>query len=176
MNPAIVPLFALCLAAMPATQAAAALKDGELSLPADYKTWAKFLSEVQRPDAKQVREIFFNRAASTGTAAKGFPDGSLFVMENYSVQLNADGGPRTDSAGRLVKGGLVRIFVMGKNPGWGADVPQGQQTGNWIFASYLPDGQKSSDDLSKCRTCHAPLASKDFVHRFDEYLQSAAKK
>ena len=29
------------------------LKDGELAIPADYKSWPKFLSEVQRPDAKQ---------------------------------------------------------------------------------------------------------------------------
>ena len=41
---------------MPA-QAPVALKDGELSIPANYKTWPKFLSEIQRPDAKQVREI-----------------------------------------------------------------------------------------------------------------------
>ena len=45
-----------------------ALNDGELAVPADYKSWPKFLSAVQRPDAKQVREIYMNTAATTGTA------------------------------------------------------------------------------------------------------------
>lgn len=35
-------------------QAAAGPKDGEIVLPADYKSWPKFLKEVQREDAKKV--------------------------------------------------------------------------------------------------------------------------
>lgn len=35
-------------------QAAAGPKDGEIVLPADYKSWPKFLNEVQREDAKKV--------------------------------------------------------------------------------------------------------------------------
>ena len=27
-------------------------KDGEFALPSEYKRWSRFLSEVQRPDAK----------------------------------------------------------------------------------------------------------------------------
>jgi hemoglobin len=178
------PILLLCVGAVSASlvQAKAPpvskppLKDGEQALPADYAGWPKFLSEVQRPDAKQVREIYMNKEARTATAAKGFPDGSVFVMENYAAKLNPDGTPQTDARGKLLKGELARIFVMGKNPGWGADAPEGQRTGSWIFSSYLPDGQKSTDDLGKCRTCHAPLATKDFVHRYDEYFQAAAKR
>lgn len=183
MKPILRPLIFICFGAIPASlvqakappTAAPPLKDGELVLPADYTQWPKFLSEVQRPDAKQVREIYMNTAARAGTAAKGFPDGTVFVMENYAAKLNADGSPQTDAQGKLVKGELARIFVMGKNPGWGADAPEGQRTGTWVFSSFLPDGQKSTDDLTKCRACHAPLTSKDFVHRYDEYFQAAAK-
>ena len=82
----------------------AALKDGELAVPADYKTWPKFLSAVQRPDAKQVREIYMNPAAKAGTAAKGFPNGTVFVMENFAVKLDASGNPALGPDGKLVKG------------------------------------------------------------------------
>ena len=95
------------------------LKDGELAIPADYKTWPKFLSEVQRPDAKQVREIYMNPVATQGTQAGGFPNGSVFVMENYAAKVDADGKPLVGADGKLVKGNLLRVFLMGKNEGWG---------------------------------------------------------
>jgi hypothetical protein len=47
-----------------ATTAPPPVKDGELAVPADYKSWPKFLSAVQRPDAKQVREIYMNPVAA----------------------------------------------------------------------------------------------------------------
>lgn len=154
----------------------AVVKDGELPVPAGYKSWPKFLSAIQRPDAKQVREIYMNPVAQKGTAAAGFPNGSLFVMENYAAKANADGTLVTGPDGKLVKGDLLRVFVMGKNPGWGQDVPDALKNGNWIYASYLgKDGQAgdkaAGDNLVTCRACHAPLTqSKDFVHRYDEYF------
>ena len=147
-----------------------ALKDGELPFPTGYKAWPKFLSAVQRPDAKQVREIYVNLAGTSATAAGGFPNGTMFVMENYAAQTSADGTLKTDAEGKLVKGDLLRVFVMGKDAGWGMDVPKEQQTGNWIYATYQPDGQKAPDDLGKCRACHLAMPTKDFVHRYDEYF------
>lgn len=147
------------------------LKDGELAAPAGYQGWPKFLSAIQRPDAKQVREIYMNPVAKNGgTAAAGFPNGSVFVMENYAAQANADGTLKTGPDGKLVKGDLLRVFVMGKNPGWGQEVPEPLRNGNWIYASYLGNGQPSGDNLGTCRACHAPLTSKDFVHRYDQYF------
>ena len=153
----------------------AQVKDGELPVPADYKTWPKFLSAVQRPDAKQVREIYMNPAAKAGTAAKGFPNGTVFVMENFAVKVDASGNPVLGSDGKLVKGDLLRVFVMGKNAGWGASAPEGLKNGDWVYAAYLPSGEKSADALAGCRACHLPLgSSKDFVHRYDEYFAKTA--
>ena len=101
----------------------AQVKDGELPVPADYKTWPKYLSAVQRPDIKQVREIYMNSAAKAGTAAQGFPNGTVFVMENFAVKVDASGNPVLGPDGKLVKGDLLRVFVMGKNAGWGASAP-----------------------------------------------------
>ncbi|MBX3606655.1 MAG: cytochrome P460 family protein [Piscinibacter sp.] len=155
----------LALAAAVLTGCATApkpLNDGELAVPADYKGWPKFLSGVQRPDAKQVREIYMNPVAAGATAAGGFANGSLLVMENYAATEGADG--------KLVKGNLLRVFVMGKNAGWGQGAAPALRNGNWVYASYLADGTKGPENLDTCRACHLPLAGKDFVHRYDEHF------
>lgn len=158
-----------------APQPVAQLKDGELPVPADYKTWPKFLSAVQRPDAKQVREIYMNPPAKAGTAAAGFPNGTVFVMENFAIKLDASGTPVLGPDGKLVKGDLLRVFVMGKNAGWGQSAPEGLKNGDWIYAAYLPGGAKAPDATAGCRACHLPLgSSKDFVHRYDEYFSKPA--
>ncbi len=148
----------------------AQLKDGEIAVPADYKTWPKFLSAIQRPDAKQVREIYMNSVAKAGTAAAGFPQGTVFVMENYAAKANADGSLQAGPDGKLVKGDLLRVFVMGKNEGWGQSAPEGLKNGDWIYAAYRANGEKSADAITACRGCHLPLVNKDFVHRYDEYF------
>jgi Cytochrome P460 len=148
------------------------LNDGELAVPADYKTWPKFLSAVQRPDAKQVREIYMNGAAAKATKDGGFPNGALLVMENYAAQANADGTLKTGADGKLVKGDLLRVFVMGKDTGWGEATPEPLRNGSWVYASYLADAaKKGPEDLNSCRACHLPLGAKlDFVHRYDEHF------
>lgn len=157
-------------APMTAQAPVAPLKDGELAVPANYRGWAKYLSAVQRPDAKQVREIYMNPTGASGTAAAGFPNGTLFVMENYAAAANADGTLQQGADGKLVKGALLRVFVMGKNAGWGASAPESLKNGDWIYAAYLADGAKAPESTATCRACHLPLANKDFVHRYDEHF------
>ncbi len=146
-------------------------KDGELPLPADYKTWPKFLSEVQRPDAKQVREIYVNPVGAKATPGKPFPDGTIFVMENFAAKQAPDGTLEKGPDGKLVKAQLIRIFVMGKGQGWGESVATELRNGDWMYSAFLVDGKPSGDPFAACRACHLPLASKDYVHRYDEYFQ-----
>jgi hemoglobin len=148
------------------------VKDGELLVPADYKSWPKFLSAVQRPEAKQVREIYMNTVGRDATASSGFGHGTVFVMENYAARARADGTLETGPDGKLVKGDLLRVFVMGKDAGWGADVIEPLRNGNWVYSAWLPNGQKAPDDTNTCRACHLPHAGKDFVHRYDEHFAS----
>jgi Cytochrome P460 len=162
-------LAAACAPMSPAPQVAL-LKDGELPVPANYRAWPKFLSEVQRPDAKQVRELYMNTVAGSATPAAGFPNGTVFVMENYAAAANADGSLKQGADGKLVKGDLLRVFVMGKNPGWGQSAPEGFKNGDWIYAGYMPSGEPSPEPTVTCRACHLPLVNKDFVHRYDEHF------
>jgi hemoglobin len=173
-RPLFVPmLLAAALAGCALTPGAP--KDGELAVPADYKSWPKFLSAIQRPDAKQVREIYMNPAAAQASASTGFGNGTMFVMENYAALETTDGKLATDAQGKLIKADLLRVFVMGKNAGWGQEVAEPLRNGNWVYASYLGDGRtKGPEDTATCRACHLPLANKDFVHRYDEHF--AARK
>jgi hypothetical protein len=166
--------LAACSQMMPA-QKAAPLNDGEIAVPANYKTWPKMLSAVQRPDAKQVREIYIDPQGARTKAGDPFPGGTIMVMENYAAKAKPDGTLETGPDGKLVKGNMVRIFIMAKGDGWGQGVPEALRNGTWVYASYLPDGIKTDDNLMACRGCHLTLTEKkDFVHRYDEYFQARA--
>jgi len=150
-------------------------KDGEAAVPMAYKSWPKMLSAVQRPDAKQVREMFIDTKGNQTKAGDPFPYGTVMVMENYSAVAKPDGTLEMGADGKLVKGNLVRIFVMEKARGAGQDVPEALRNGEWVYAAYTPDGKKTEDNLMACRGCHLTVTGKkDFVHRYDEYFQTRA--
>lgn len=150
----------------------AAFQDGEVPLPADYTSWPRFLPAVQRPDLKQVREIYVNPTGHGVKAGQPFAHGTTFVMENYAAQLDAAGQPLTGADGKLVKGRLLRVFVMSKGPGYGSAAPAELKNGDWAYASYDAAGMKTADAFGPCRACHLPQAGKDFVFRLDEFVQA----
>jgi Cytochrome P460 len=150
--------------------------DGELPVPANYKSWPKFLSDVQRPDSKQVRDIYMNPIGHSTKMGEAFPNGTISVMEIYKVREAADGTPLQGPDGKLVKGELSKIGVMGKGPGWGETVnPPELRNGDWVYSMYMADAKtKAPDDTATCRACHLPLKDKDYVFRYDEYFQKRA--
>lgn len=150
-------------------------KDGELPLPADYAAWPKFLSGVQKADIKQVREVYINKTGARTSQGQPFPNGTVMIMELYKAKTKDDGTPETGADGKMVKGGLAKVFVMGKGEGWGQDVPDDKKNGAWVYSAYGPDGKSLAEDFTKCRACHAPLAQKDFVHKYDEYFEKRGR-
>ena len=155
---------------MSAGAMAPGMKDGDVPLPSGYKTWPKFLSYVQKPDNKQVRELYINPTGATAKQGQNFPDGTVMVMEIYKAKTDGDQLAK-DMDGRLIKGELAKVFVMGKQDGWGQGVPDAMKNGSWLYAAYGPDGGKLMEDFGKCRACHLPVAHKDFVQKYDEYFQ-----
>lgn len=143
------------------------LRDGELKLPVDYKNWPVYLRDVQRPELKQIRDIYINPQGLK--SSRPFAYGTMMVMELHSVKTGADGQPVLDANGKLQKQGLSKTFVMGKGPGWGQDVPTEQRTGEWVFAAYDASGNSLGKDMSACRGCHVPLKDTDFVARVPEF-------
>ncbi len=168
---ALAATLALALAAgCAAPPPVAPLQDGAVPLPAGYQAWPRFLSAVQRPDLKQVREIYVNPTGYRVEAGRPFAYGTTFVMENYAAEVDAAGNPLTGPDGKLVRGRLLRVFVMSKGPGFGSAAPPELRNGEWAYASYDAAGAKAADSPAACRACHLPQAGKDFVFRLDEFL------
>jgi hemoglobin len=145
-------------------------QDGQLSYPVDYRNWPKFLSEVQRPDVKQVRELYVNPVGARAHHGDPFPDSTVMVMELYKAKIEGE-SPVKGTDGKLVKDKLAKVFVMEKNKGWGGGEADPLKNGTWVFSAFGPDGTPLAEDFNTCRACHAPLAQKDFVHRYDEYFE-----
>lgn len=146
-----------------------ALKDGELALPTNYKAWPRFLPTIDREDVKQIRDIYMNPVSTGAKPNEAFPQGSRFVMEIYAAASNADGSLKRD-AGRLVKGPLMHVYVMGKEANWGGDVPEAVRNGNWIYSAFKPDGAPNTPIVNTCRGCHTPLKKEDYVFHVDRYF------
>jgi hemoglobin len=163
-------LAILLLAACGTMKEAPKLEDGEVALPAGYQSWPKFLSAVQRPDIRQVREIYVNNAGYGTRAGDAYPHGSTLVMENWTVKTRADGTPLTDADGRLIKDRIAKVFVMQKGPGYGSKVARDLKNGEWAYGSYDAMGMAIAEPYATCRQCHVPLAGKDFVFRYDEHF------
>lgn len=145
-------------------------KDGELVFPADYKSYSPFLHGIQKPDA--VRDLYINPTGASAEAGQPFANGSILVMAIYNAKKNAEGTLEKGADGNLVKADLAKVFVMQKWAGWGKRAPENLKNGDWIYAAFKANGERLDVDYTTCRGCHLPLgASKDFVHRYDEYFE-----
>ena len=157
-----------------ATAMAPASPDGTLPFPTDYKSWPKFLVEIPKAEAKQVRDIYVNPTGARTSAGQSFPNGTVMVMELYKTKMDGD-KLAAGMDGKLVKGDLAKVFVMGKDQGWGDKLPENLKNGDWIYAAYDATSKPLMEDFTKCRACHMPLAQKDFVHRYDEYFEKRGR-
>ena len=148
---------------------AATPKDGDLPLPAHYQRWPRFVQHINKTN--QVRDIYINCIGASSIKGEPLANGSKFVMEIYSAKKDAAGEPVKDDNGNLVKGDLAKIFVMGKDEGWGADAPESLNNGNWIYSAYNGDGSKAKVQYNACRACHLPLADDDYVFHYNRYFR-----
>lgn len=168
-GPALLGALAVLAGCASSPPVPVAPKDGELALPVDYKAWPRFLPTIDRPDVKQIRDIYMNPAATRVQTGQAFPQGSRFVMEIYAAATLPDGSLRQEG-GRLVRGSLMHVYVMGKEAHWGGDIPEPQRNGNWIYSAYKPDGSSNTPIVNTCRGCHRPLKKDDYVIHMDRYF------
>jgi hemoglobin len=148
--------------------------DGQLAFPLDYKSWPKFLVEIPKTEAKQIRDIYINPTGAGTSAGQSFPNGTVMVMEIYKAKTDGE-KLMIGMDGKLVKGDLAKVFVMGKDQGWGNKVPENLKNGDWVYSAYDSSSKPLMEDFTKCRACHTPLAQKDFVHRYDEYFEKRGR-
>ncbi|MFN3543947.1 MAG: cytochrome P460 family protein [Thiobacillus sp.] len=171
-------VMALCMAASGAALAGshsmAVKNDGELPLPADYVSWPVYLKNVQRPDLKQIRDIYINPQGLK--SSHPFAYGTTMVMELHSVKTGANGQPVLDANGKLQKQALSKVFVMSKGPGWGQTEAPELRTGEWAYAAFDGSGKSLGKNAGSCRSCHVPMKDTDFVARVPEYEAARAAR
>ncbi|MCB1520060.1 MAG: cytochrome P460 family protein [Hyphomicrobiaceae bacterium] len=145
--------------------AAAVAEEARITFPQNYATEFKnYLSLDRVQNADQIIRLFANSAASeAGAAGKELPDGSVLVGEVYAAQKDGDGKVIVSDLGRRVRSKLVAIAVMEKRQGWGEKYPTQLRNGDWDFAIFSPAGKRLDKDLDACRSCHAPLATRQHV-------------
>lgn len=149
------------------------LRDGELAIPDGYRTWPVFLSGIDKPAAKQIRDIYINPKGHSAPDGGPFPVGTMSVMEIWKPRLDAVGKPVTDADGKMIKESLSLVFAMGKSAGAGALTDKALSNGDWVYAGYQADGKTPGGPAaSACRACHLPQADNDFVFRADEYFKT----
>jgi hemoglobin len=146
------------------------LNDGDLAIPANYKSWPARMG-VQRADVKQIRDVYITDGAVKAPKGAKYPNGTVSVMELYAAKLGADGVPEKGADGNMVKDKLLKVFVMGKGDGWGADASNAPKNGDWVYAAYLANGMKAPDPIAPCRNCHLNNIgdAKDYVASYTHF-------
>ncbi|MGH7554187.1 MAG: cytochrome P460 family protein [Longimicrobiales bacterium] len=137
----------------------------QVGLPSDYATTFRPFYVLDRPDNRQVRVVYGNDTADAGAP---FRHGSVLVMETYRARLDAQGVPVRNAAGRYERDALAGIFVMRKARWFGRRYEE-NQTGDWEYASFLPDKTPSivgEAATQGCAVCHLDAGPhRDWVYR-----------
>lgn len=105
---------------------------GMLPLPASYKSWPKFLTDIPKGEANQVRDIYINPTGAGTSSGQNFPNGTVMVMEICKAKMDGD-KLMTGMDGKPVKDDLAQMFVMGKEQGWGDKQPENLKNGDWAL-------------------------------------------
>lgn len=167
--------FTLALAILLLSASGAAAGPERVAFPEGYQQdFVRYL-DVDRPDRK-IKRFFYVNPEALEAAAPGapLPDGTVLVMEDHPVELDGE-TPRRDAEGRFIATPEVtNVFVMEKQPGWGAAYPADKRNGDWDYAWYDAAGTLKHSDPARyegCFSCHQPRAGRDYTFTFFKYVE-----
>ena len=89
-------------------------------------------------------------------------------MEVYHAKLDDKGEPISGHDGRLVKAGIIGVFVTEKRAGWGAEYPDSLRNGEWEYARFAADGTRQNVDTKPCFECHQPEGAQEYVFTLEK--------
>lgn len=138
-----------------------------VGFPEGYETFYTPFFVFDRPDNRQIRVVFANKAASRAKPGEPFPYGSILVMETYRARTDSAGNVVRDEAGRFVRDTLNAIFVMRKEKGFG-EAYQRNRTGEWEYVAFRPDRSYNTppQNSASCANCHLMAGvGRDWVFR-----------
>jgi plastocyanin len=173
ISSALLLSVALVIAVAQAQPARPAPTEDRVGFPEGYQSTFTPLYVFDRADNRQVRVVYGNAEAASATAGQSFPYGSILVMETYRALLDAEGGPQLDAQGRFIQGEPAGLFVMRKEPGFGAAYEM-NRTGEWEYAQFGLDGTlMPPQNTGACAACHTDAgATRDWTWRTDLFLRN----
>lgn len=148
-------------------------QEDRVGFPEGYQEDFKLFYIYERADNKQVRVVCGNDAAVSVKPGEPLPHGSILVMETWRARLDADGKVMTDENGRYIRENLSGLFVMRKEPGFGADY-QDLRTGEWEYVAYRLNKEHlvPPANTANCAACHMGAGQeRDWVFRGNLFFE-----
>ena len=143
-----------------------------VGFPEGYQDNFTIFYEFDRPQNKSARVIYANPAAASVRPGQPFPYGSILAMEVHSTQKDDGGNVILDVDGRYTRDRLFGLFVMRKEPGFGAKYGA-QRNGEWEYVAYRPDGTVfvPPERSTGCASCHMEAGQgRDWVFGADRFF------
>lgn len=145
-----------------------------VGFPTDYQNSYTLFYEFDRPDNKTARVIYANPAAAAVQQDHAFAYGSVLVMEVYRTKQDDAGKVLLDDNGRYQRDQLAGIFVMRKEPGYGAKYGD-FRNGEWEYVAYKADQSVLTppERTAACAACHVEAGQgKDWVFAAHRYFKT----
>ena len=120
-----------------------------VGFPTGYRDAFVEYLRIDRPDRKTTRFFYVNPdALAAAVPGQELPQGTVLIMEDHKVLVDGDGNPAPDGDGRFQPTDEVtNVFVMEKQPGWGAEYPLETRNGDWDYAWFEADGSRKQGDF-----------------------------
>lgn len=153
------------------------LAKSALPFPENYKgTYTKYHT-INFPDTRQVRYYYASPAAvAAAREGKPLPNGSVLFAEVYSAKLDADKKPVLGPDGFFQADQLLFYTAMGREAGWGRDIPEMLKNEDWNYAVFTTaKQQRAGVNQAECLACHKPLDKTSYLFTLKE-LTSVAKR
>src|SRR6266436_4555744 len=144
-----------------------------VTFPEGYKESFTKYHTISFPATKQVRYYYANKAAvAAAKAGKPLPDGSVVFVEVYAAKLDSD-KPVTGGDGFFVPDKLLLYTAMGRDAGWGKDIPEMLRNDNWNYAIFTADKQhRPGVNQAECLACHKPLNNVSYTFTLKQLAEA----
>lgn len=144
------------------------------TLPEGYPNGFTMYQTVNRLDINQVRYLYANAVAlKAAREGKPLPDGSVLVLEQHAAKLGDDKKPVVGADGFFVRDRFLAYAIMGRQTGWGKDIPEILRNEDWNYAVFTPEKKlRSGVNQAECLACHKPLDKASYAFSFEAMAKS----
>ena len=131
---------------------------------------------LDMPETRRVQRYHANAVAlHAARDGQPLPDGAMLIVAVHAARLDADGRPVVGADGHFEAARLISYSAMGREAGWGRDVPELLRNGDWNYALLDADGHvRPGINQAECLACHKAQEKSGFVFTL-EPLTAAAK-